>query len=106
MMELEENKSQIWYKVLDENDSAADNPLEDLHSFLPKGDKKGDWWESPMEEGSRLVSNPSPMLKGDRRAYVVEISGSPISESPGEIYLKRFRLVRQVAKVELERFSL
>ena len=105
-MELEENKSQIWYKVVDENDCAAENPLEDLHDFLPKGESKGSWCESPMEEGSLLVNNPRPMMKGDRKAYVVEISGKPIRENPGEIYLKRFRLIRQATKRELERFSL
>ncbi len=105
-MELEENKSQIWYKVVDENDSAADNPLENLRPFLPVGDNKGKWYESPIEEGSLLMNNPRPIMKGDWRTYVVEISGKPIKENPGEIYLKRFRLVREATKVELERFRM
>ncbi|MCX6180983.1 MAG: hypothetical protein NT150_03520 [Bacteroidetes bacterium] len=67
-MELEENKSQIWYKVVNENNSAVDNPLEDLHAFLPKEDSKGKWYESTMADGTLLVSNPRSMLKGDRKA--------------------------------------
>ncbi len=105
-MKLEENKSRIWYKVIDERGMAADNQMEDFNSYIAMDGNKGKWYESPEESGSLLVSNPEPLCKGESRAFVVELSGSPQKESEGEIYMKKFRLVREITHAELQRLSI
>jgi hypothetical protein len=105
-MELEENKSQIWYKVTTENDIAVENPEESFKNHLPLGEKKGVWYEKQGNQGSLLVSNPKSLYKGERKVYVVELSGSPVKELPGEIYQKKFRLVREATAIELGRFGI
>jgi lipocalin len=105
-MELEDNKSQIWYKVTTENDIAVENPEENFRNHLPLGEKKGAWYEKQGKQGSLLVSNPKPFYTSDSKVYVVELSGSPMKELLGEIYQKKFRLVREATAIELSRFGI
>lgn len=105
-MELEENKSQIWYKVTLEDGNAVENPKENFKNYLPQGEKKGAWYEKQGNQGSLLVINPKSLYKGERKVYVVELSGSPVKELSGEIYQKKFRLVREATAIELSRFGI
>ena len=106
MMELEENKSQIWYKVILEDGSAVENSKENFKNYFPQGEKKGAWYEKQGNQGSLLVINPKSLYKGERKVYVVELSGSPVKELSGEIYQKKFRLVREATAIELGRFGI
>jgi hypothetical protein len=122
MMKLEENRSQIWMKVL----SPAGGPIDDSQEdwMLPQGIKKSsvmDFSNSPAvcykdnqwEKlsgvfGTWLVNNPTIVypLNSGRRIFIAELLSLPGEESPGIIWVTRLRLVREATNMDLKAFGI
>jgi len=104
-MKYEENRSQIWFKVLTPEGRDLDNEVKKW--FLPEGTKKGEWFTSGNRIGTWLVSNPKEFLQKTNRAFVVELGEEePIIELKGMIWVRKVRLVREATNLDLKRFGI
>ena len=105
-MELSENKSQIWYLVLNEDLSSLDHAEDNWKRYLPQEEKKGEWKKSQGNQAVHLMSNPTEQYREGRRVFVVEIKGEPIKEKPGEIWMQELRLVREATVLDIKELGL
>ena len=104
-MKHEENRSQIWFKVLTPEGRDLDNEMKKW--FLPEGVKKGEWFTSGCRIGTWLVLNPKEFMQKINRVYVVELGEEePIIELPGIIWVRKVRLVREATNLDLKRFGI
>lgn len=104
-MKHQENRSQIWFKILTPEGRDLDNEMKKW--FLPEGVKKGEWFISGSRIGTWLVSNPKEFMQKTNRAFVVELDNTdPIIELPGIIWVKKVRLVREATNLDLKRFGI
>lgn len=104
-MKHEENRSQIWFKVLSPEGRDLDNEMKKW--FLPEGVKKGEWFTSGSRIGTWLVANPKEFMQKTNRVFVVELEGEPpIIELPGIIWVRKVRLVREATNLDLKRFGI
>jgi hypothetical protein len=103
-MKYEENRSQIWFKILTPQARDLDNEMKKW--FLPEGVKKGEWFISGCRIGTWLVSNPKEFMQKTNRVFVVEYEGEPIIEYPGIIWVRKVRLVREATNLDLKRFGI
>jgi hypothetical protein len=100
-----ENKSKTWYKVT----TWSGHSLENIHERwpLPAEDKKGEWYSSPTQLGTMLVTNPKPFFSGANRVFIVELDKeTPVVEIPGVIWVKKARLVREATGRELAQLGM
>ena len=104
-MKQEENRSQIWFKILTSEGKDLDNEMKSW--FLPEGVKKGEWFISDSKIGTWLVTNPKEFIKKNNRVFVAELDAEePIIELPGIIWLRKVRLVREATNLDLKRFGI
>jgi hypothetical protein len=104
-MKREENKNQIWFKVL--TAEGRDLEYESKKWVLPEGEIKPDWITKGSRIGTWLVSNPKEFMQRNNRAFIVELSlDEPIVEMVGIIWVKRLRLVREATNMDLKRFGI
>lgn len=122
MMNLKENRSKIWFKVLTNVGEPIDGSLEKWS--LPHRQYKGDelnfgkqpacclnedrWVEMPGATGTWLVSNPKELYPSDntRRIFVAELLSTPSHEVSGIIWIDKVRLVREATNLDLKRFGI
>lgn len=122
MMNLEENRSRIWFKVLSENNTPIDGSGESWS--LPFRQYKGEvldfshqparclnedsWINLPGVTGTWLVSNPKELYpyNSGRRIFVAELLSSPSHELAGIIWVHKLRLVREATNLDLKRFGI
>jgi hypothetical protein len=100
-----ENKSRTWYKVT----SYAGRSVENIHEKwpLPAEDKKGEWYSSPSQLGTMLVTNPKPFFSGVNRVFIAELDkDAPVVEIAGVVWVKKARLVREANGKELAQLSM
>lgn len=103
-MKHQENKSQIWFKVLSPEGRDLDNEMKKWP--LPEGTKKGEWFISGCRIGTWLVSNPKEFMLRTNRVFVVELDvEEPLIELPKIIWVKKVRLVREATNLDLKRFG-
>ncbi|MEP0271383.1 hypothetical protein [Ekhidna sp.] len=122
-MQLEENRSQIWFKILLSNGDPIDNSNEkwSLPGGTLKGnsldfsdhpalsiDKEGKWNELKNTTGTWLVNNPSTCysLNSGRKIYVAELLELPQREQSGMIWIQKVRLVRLATNLDLRSFGI
>ncbi len=104
-MKLQENKSQIWFKILSPEGRDLDNEMKKWS--LPEGTKKGEWFLSGSRIGTWLVSNPKEFIQKTNRIFVAELGQEePIIELPGIIWVKKVRLVREATNLDLKKFGI
>ncbi len=104
-MKHQENRSQIWFKVLSPEGRNLDNEMKKW--FLPKGVKKGEWFISGNRIGTWLVSNPKEFMQKTNRVFVVELSlEDPFIELPGIIWVRKLRLIMEATNLDLKRFGI
>ena len=104
-MKHEENRSQIWFKVLSPEGRDLDNEMKKW--FLPQGVKKGEWFTAGSRIGTWLVSNPKEFMQKTNRVFVAELEAEqPIIELPGIIWVRKVRLVREATNLDLKRFGI
>ncbi|MDN5201158.1 hypothetical protein QQ008_07290 [Fulvivirgaceae bacterium BMA10] len=124
MIKLEENKSKIWFKILNCDGSPIDGSAEVWS--LPHGESKGElttfpgepsrklspdgiWYVDPTyKDVSWLVSSPTPLYKlnSGLKIYVVQILDSPFCEEPGMIWVSRAYLLREATNLDLKPFGI
>ncbi|MCC7302391.1 MAG: hypothetical protein IT233_07105 [Bacteroidia bacterium] len=104
-MKHQENKSQIWFKVLSPEGRDLDNEMKKWP--LPEGTKKGEWFISGCRIGTWLVSNPKEFMLKTNRVFVVELDvEEPLIELPEIIWVRKVRLVREATNLDLKRFGI
>lgn len=104
-MKHQENKSQIWFKVLSPEGRDLDNEMKKWP--LPEGTKKGEWFISGCRIGTWLVSNPKEFMLKTNRVFVVELDvEEPLIELPKMIWVRKVRLVREATNLDLKRFGI
>lgn len=103
-MKYKENKSQIWFKILDQHGNSLDE--EKTQWKLPQGVKKGDQVASTSPIGTLLVINPKEFLFAGNRVFVVEFQETPMIELPGMIWINKLRLVREATNMDLKPFGI
>lgn len=104
-MKHQENRSQIWFKILTPQGRDLDNEMKKW--FLPEGVKKGAWFTCGSGIGTWLVSNPKQFMQKTNRAFVAELDGEePIIELQGIIWVRKVRLVREATNLDLKRFGI
>lgn len=104
-MKYEENRSQIWFKILTAEGRDIEN--ETKKWFLPEGVKKGEWFTSGSRIGTWLVSNPKEFMQKTNRAFVAELDGEePLIELRGIVWVRKVRLVREATNLDLKRFGI
>ncbi len=124
MIQLEENKSMIWFKVLNNDGTPIDGSEETW--FLPHNDKKGElvtfpgassrrpsqddtWFIDPThKETTWLVSNPMVLYRYNSglRVFVAQIVDPPVHEEPGMIWVHHVYLLREATNLDLKPFGL
>ncbi len=122
MLNLRENKSKIWFKILTDNGDPIDGSSENWS--LPFRQYKGDeldfskqqarclnedkWIEMPGVTGSWLVRNPKELYpyNSNRKIFVAELQTTPFHEVPGIIWVHKVRLVREATNLDLKRFGI
>lgn len=103
-MKFEENKSQIWFKVLSSEGRDLNNEMKKWS--LPEGTRKSEWITCPCSIGTWIVSDPKDFMQRSNRAFVVELSEeAPIIEFPGIIWVRKLRLVREATNMDLKCFG-
>lgn len=104
-MKREENKSQIWFKILSPEGRDLDNEMKKWP--LPDGAKKSEPFISGSRIGTWLVNNPKEFMLKTNRVFVAELNGEePIIELPGMIWVRQLRLVREATNLDLKRFGI
>lgn len=104
-MKHEENKSQVWFKVL--TAEGRDLEHESKKWVLPEGDTKPEWLTKGSRIGTWVVSNPKEFMQRNNRVFIVELGeAEPIAELIGIIWVKRLRLVREATNLDLKRFGI
>ena len=124
MIQLEENKSQIWFKILNADATPIDGSNEVWS--VPAGDKRGQvqtspgapskrfkldgtWYDDPSHrEVTWLVNNPSLLyqLNAGLKVYVAQIFGIPAFEEPGVIWVYQAELLRETTNMDLKPFGI
>lgn len=104
MMQLVENRSQVWFKVLSGTGKTIDGSQEKWS--LPKGEQKGDWMEFDNQLGTWLVSDPLQFYQEGNLVFVAELSIEPSVERPGIVWMQKVRLLRQATELDLKRFGI
>lgn len=123
MIRLHENKSQIWFKVLSNENLPIDGTSENWH--LPKINRGGNkvqflgdikvlsedaTWVSntKYQNATWLVSNPTVIYKTNSmfRIYVAQLWGTPIYERPGMIWVQEAALLREATNFDLRPFGI
>jgi hypothetical protein len=102
MMQLAENRSQIWYKVL----SGGGKPIDGSPELWSLPDQYGEIEEFNNQHGTWLVSNPKDFYQEGNHVYVAEIIGNPIIERPGVIWVNKVRLVRLANEMDLKQYGI
>lgn len=121
-MQLEENKSQIWFKILAGNGEPIDGSAEQWsHPFRQHKSAEMDfskqpglclnddkWVPMPGVTGTWLVSNPKELYlhNSGRRVFVAELLSLPSHEVSGIIWVHKVRLVREATNLDLKRFGI
>jgi hypothetical protein len=104
-MKHEENKSQVWFKVL--TAEGRDLEHESKKWVLPEGETKPEWLTKGSRIGTWVVSNPKEFMQKNNRAFIVELSETePIAELIGIIWVKRLRLVREATNLDLKKYGI
>lgn len=104
-MKHQDNKSQIWFKVLSPEGRDLDNEMKKWP--LPEGTKKGEWFISGCRIGTWLVSNPKEFMLKTNRVFVVELDvEEPLIELHKIIWVRKVRLVREATNLDLKRFGI
>lgn len=104
-MKYEQNRSQLWFKVLSPQGRDLDNEMKKWP--LPDGEKKGEWFISGSRIGTWLVSNPKDLLQKTNRVFVAELDkDEPILEWPGMIWVRQVRLIREATNLDLKPFGI
>ena len=123
MMKLEENRSQIWFKILQADGSTIDGAKE--HWSFPSGTLKGKpmsfehhqalaidsdskWSHINDVNGTWLVNDPTKFysLNSGRRIYVAQLLELPQKEEPGMIWVQKVCLVRLATSLDLRPFGI
>lgn len=104
MMQLVENRSQVWFKVLSPKGGTIDGTNENWS--LPKNDQKGQWMEIDNQLGTWLVCDPSQFYKDGNLVFVVELTGELTAERPGIVWMQKVRFLRQATELDLKRFGI
>lgn len=104
-MKHDENRSQVWFKVLSPEGRDLDNEMKKWP--LPHGESKGEPFISNTRIGTWLVSNPKALMQQSNRVFVAELEKEePLAEMPGIIWVRRVRLVREATNLDLKRFGI
>lgn len=104
-MKHQENRSQIWFKVLSREGTSLDDEVNKWN--LPEGVKKGEWFISSCSMGTWLITNPKEFIQKSNRVFVAELDTvEPIIELPGIIWVRRTRLVREATNLDLKKFGI
>ena len=121
-MNIEENRSQTWFKILTSEGETIDGSSEKWS--LPFRQYKGDeldfskqpahclnedqWIKMPDVTGTWLVSNPKELYpyNSNRRIFVAELLTTPTHKVPGIIWIHKVRLVREATNLDLKRFGI
>jgi hypothetical protein len=104
-MKHEENKNQIWFKVLTAEGWDLEN--ESKKWTLPIASKQPGWLTEGSRIGIWLVSNPKEFMQKNNKAFIVEIGEEePIAELIGIIWVKRLRLVREATNLDLKKYGI
>lgn len=104
-MKHEENKNQVWFKVLSAEGRDLEFTSKSWH--LPAIDKKLEWLTKGSPLGTWLVSNPKQFMQKNNKAFIVELGDEePIAELIGIIWVKRLRLVREATNLDLKKYGI
>jgi len=123
MFRLEENRSQTWFKVLNQEGSPIDYSGE--YWKLPEGETKGYWlntesaiskvkvqngWKTHqiVDQGTWLISDPKIIyeLNTWHRVFIAQLFQPPVYEEPGMIWVKELQLVREATHLDLRRYGI
>lgn len=124
MIQLKENKSKIWFKILQADATPIDGSSEvwtmpyrerkgELTTFPGESSRnvnaQGEWYINPiLKSVSWLVSNPTTLYKpnSNLKIYVAQLIDAPIYEEPGMIWVHRAYLLREATNLDLKPFGL
>ncbi|MBL4575812.1 MAG: hypothetical protein JKY51_06910 [Opitutaceae bacterium] len=122
MLNLLENKSKTWFKILTDQGEPIDGSPENWS--LPFRQRKGDQLDfskqqaySPNEDkwnkmanvmGTWLVNNPKELYpsNSNRKIFIAELLSPPSHEILGIIWVHKVRLVREATNMDLKRFGI
>jgi hypothetical protein len=123
MMQLEINRSQTWFKILNTDGSPIDGSNENWH--LPSGQSKGKvtdfsglnsrWildhgWHTLSKgvKGTWLISDPNLVYNPNQkmRLFIAEILHDPLYEIEKVIWVTKLRLVREATYLDLKRHGI
>lgn len=123
MMQLEENRSQIWFKILLSNGEPIDYSNECWS--LPKGTLKGrpmdfshhpalscnddeKWNDLKDTTGTWLVNDPTRFYthNSGRKIYVAQLLELPQQEELGVIWVNKVCLIRLATNLDLRPFGI
>lgn len=122
-MRLEENRSQIWFKILMSSGEPIDGSKE--YWSLPEGALKGKsmnflhqpallhnadgkWNEIEDTTGTWLVSDPTKLysLNSGMKVYVAQLLELPQHEELGIVWVQKVCLIRAATNLDLRPFSI
>ena len=122
MIQLEENQSCIWFKVLHKNGTSIDGTNEEweLPTSTNRGHlnapgegvrltKGGLWFQDvSLRQTTWLVNNPNRVyqLNSGLKIFVAQVTNTPVLEEPGMIWVKDATLLREANNLDLRPFGI
>ena len=123
MIRLKENQSQVWFKILQQDNTPIDGSDEVWK--LPSADSKGEivtfsdspcrqfedntWKPLPNYAGATwLISDPKPYYSYNQgmRIFIAQLFAPPLLEKPGMIWVEKTCLVREATNLDLKRLGI
>ena len=124
MMRLTENKSKIWFKVLNQDASPIDGSretwtipithLKGTYTSFP-GDpchklcvEKSWHMEPSVREATWLISDPNTVYQANsgQRIFVAQVFETPLLEEPGMIWVNSVSLLREATNLDLKPYGI
>lgn len=123
MMQLEENRSQIWFKVLLPDGKPIDHskecwslpdgalkgkPMNFMHQPALSNNGDNGWAEIKDTNGTWLVSDPTKFysLNSGMKIYVAQLLELPQREELGIVWVQKVCLIRVATNLDLRPFGI
>jgi len=122
MIQLTENQSKTWFKIMGPDNQPIDGSKE-TWSFPFRQAKgkamnfsehrgwcihKDAWVTMPHIQGTWLITDPNDVYipNSGMRIFIAELMATPTHELPGMIWVPKVRLVREATNLDLKRFGI